>query len=154
MTMARKEKGLLLSPKHGLNPTVPVCFWCGKPKNEIALLGRFKTECDNDAEAPRHMILDYDPCEACKAEWDKCVIVAAVTAKPMNPGQPAVKINDGGTARDAYPTGQYVGITAEAAGRLFGIVSAKPGMVVTIDSGTFDTIFSGVNAKDDSGMEQ
>jgi hypothetical protein len=25
-----------LSPKHGVNPTICTCMWCGKPKNEIA----------------------------------------------------------------------------------------------------------------------
>lgn len=28
-----------VSPKYGVNPTIPVCFFCGKPKNEIALMG-------------------------------------------------------------------------------------------------------------------
>ena len=28
-------KSIPLSPKHGLNPTIPVCAWCGKEKNEI-----------------------------------------------------------------------------------------------------------------------
>ena len=31
--------GIKLSPKHGLNPTIPVCFWCGEERNEVALLG-------------------------------------------------------------------------------------------------------------------
>lgn len=31
-----------LSPKYGVNPTIPVCFWCGKEKNEIALMGRVR----------------------------------------------------------------------------------------------------------------
>lgn len=34
------SKGIKISPKYGLNPTIPVCFWCGKQKNEIALMGR------------------------------------------------------------------------------------------------------------------
>ena len=29
--------GIKLSPKHGLNPTIPVCFWCGEERNEVAL---------------------------------------------------------------------------------------------------------------------
>ena len=28
-----------LSKKHGLQPTIPLCPYCGKEKNEIALLG-------------------------------------------------------------------------------------------------------------------
>ena len=33
---------ILLSPKHGVNPTIPVCFWCGREKNEVALMGYLK----------------------------------------------------------------------------------------------------------------
>ena len=29
-----------ISPKHGVNPTIPRCFFCGKEKNMVALLGR------------------------------------------------------------------------------------------------------------------
>lgn len=32
--------GVKISPKYGVNPTIPCCFFCGKPKNEIALLGK------------------------------------------------------------------------------------------------------------------
>lgn len=39
-----------ISPKHGVNPTIPVCFFCGKPKNEIALMGRMGGK--EDIEAP------------------------------------------------------------------------------------------------------
>ena len=38
-----------VSPKHGLNPTIPQCFWCGKDKSEIALLGKMDKE---DSPAP------------------------------------------------------------------------------------------------------
>ena len=50
-----------LHPKFGLNPTIPTCFWCGKDKNELILLGAAFKE-----EAPRHMYLDYEPCDTCK----------------------------------------------------------------------------------------
>ena len=33
-------KNIKISPKHGLNPLIPKCFFCGKEKNEIAILGR------------------------------------------------------------------------------------------------------------------
>ena len=36
--------GIKLSPKHGLNPTIPVCFWCGEERNEVALLGHIGDE--------------------------------------------------------------------------------------------------------------
>ena len=49
-------KGIKVSPKHGLNPTIPICFWCGKERGEVALLGRLP----GDAEAPKNVVLDYD----------------------------------------------------------------------------------------------
>ena len=36
--------GIKISPKYGVNPTIPVCFWCGKQKNEIALMGHMKDD--------------------------------------------------------------------------------------------------------------
>ena len=76
-----------LSPKYGLNPTIPVCFFCGKQKNEIALLGRISNRkrvrtawggsseqvFDSDVEAPRNMILDYEPCDECKEKFKEGV---------------------------------------------------------------------------------
>lgn len=47
-----------ISPKHGVNPTIPVCFFCGKPKNEIALMGRMGGK--EDIEAPRNLVLDEE----------------------------------------------------------------------------------------------
>ena len=34
------SRNIILSPKYGVNPTIPVCFWCGEQKPEIALMGR------------------------------------------------------------------------------------------------------------------
>lgn len=33
-----------MSKKHGLNPCIPICVFCGKEKNELALLGRLKDD--------------------------------------------------------------------------------------------------------------
>ena len=44
--MARKKKekepSIRLSEKHGLNPTLGVCFFCGEETGEIGLLGKLK----------------------------------------------------------------------------------------------------------------
>lgn len=64
--MTRKNDGsVLLSPQHGLNPSVLYCPVCGKDGG-LALLGRLP----NDAEAPRK-IPDKNPCEACKAQFEE-----------------------------------------------------------------------------------
>lgn len=55
-----------LNKEFGLNPTIPVCIICHKDKNEIALLGdAFK------GEAPMHMLMDIEPCGACKEKYLK-----------------------------------------------------------------------------------
>ena len=61
-----KDKGITLSPKHGLNPSLLKCPICGKDTNEIALLGKLK----DDAEAPRYM-MSNNPCPDCQEHLDK-----------------------------------------------------------------------------------
>lgn len=108
------SKGIEISPKHGLNPTIPVCFWCGKEKNEIALLGRIreKTERNSDIEAPRRMVIDYEPCDECQKMWDSGVAVIEVRETPINPNQPEIQ-------KGLYPTSRSVVMTVEGADRVF-----------------------------------
>jgi hypothetical protein len=49
-----------LHPEFGLNPTMTVCFWCGKPDNNIALLGNAYKK-----EAPKYLCVNADPCDVC-----------------------------------------------------------------------------------------
>lgn len=49
------------SPRYGVNPAIPLCFFCNKPKNEIVLPGRLK----GDVEAPRNAVWDKRPCDEC-----------------------------------------------------------------------------------------
>lgn len=106
--------GLKLSPKHGLNPTIPVCFWCGKERGDIALLGRIgdigKGE---DIEAEKHTVIDYEPCGACLAKMDAGFAVIEATDSPN-------KITSVPLREDIYPTGRYAVITQRAATRIFG----------------------------------
>lgn len=62
------SNGITLSPKYGVNPTIPVCFWCGEEKNEVALMGHIGDgRKHEDFEAPMHMVLNFEPCtEAAK----------------------------------------------------------------------------------------
>ena len=53
-----------LHPEHGLNPTMPVCIFCGRDTGEIALLGNAYA-----GEAPMHMAITDEPCDKCKSEW-------------------------------------------------------------------------------------
>ena len=49
-----------LSPKHGVNPGMGLCFYCGEPV-EVILYGRQP----QDAEAPRYNIVSLEPCAKC-----------------------------------------------------------------------------------------
>ena len=40
-----------LSPKHGLNPTIATCFYCGKDKNELILAGKINKKRRRNAYA-------------------------------------------------------------------------------------------------------
>lgn len=99
------SKSIELSPKHGVNPCMPVCFFCGETKNEIALLGRIGGK--EDLEAPMRAILDYEPCEECKKKFAEGVLLIEVTSYPNTGNQPPIQKN-------AYPTGRHIVVKPEA----------------------------------------
>jgi len=56
-----KRDGIKLSPKYGINPTIPLCFWCGQEKNEIALMDHIGDgRKGEDIEAPIKGVLKPD----------------------------------------------------------------------------------------------
>jgi hypothetical protein len=65
------SKGIRVSEKHGVNPSITVCPICGK-ETGIALLGKLK----GDKEAPMRML--SDPCDDCVSKLgnDKIYILA------------------------------------------------------------------------------
>lgn len=85
-----------ISEKHGVNPSIVVCFWCGKETNEIALLGRLP----NDAEAPRHVVINYEPCEECAG-----LMSQGITLMEADP-------------YDKKPTGRWLVVKEEAVLRI------------------------------------
>ena len=107
-----------LSPKYGVNPTLPICFWCGKEKGEIALLGKLK----DDKEAPKNCVLDYEPCDECKKNWSLGVALLGTSRKPLNDTLPPIKDTEEETL---YPTGQWLVVTKEAAKRYFGEIATE-----------------------------
>ena len=101
------SKSIKLSPKHGVNPCMPVCFFCGETKNEIALLGHIGDgRKGEDFEAPMKAVLDYVPCEECQKKFAEGVLLIEVTQTPTYIGMPI--------AENAYPTGRYVVVKPEA----------------------------------------
>lgn len=101
-----------LSPNHGLNPTIPVCFWCGQQKNEVALLGKLK----GDAEAPMHVVLDYEPCDSCREVFKKGIHVVGVTEVAPREGMLPIQGKDG---VNLYPTGSFFVATEQWATSFF-----------------------------------
>jgi 2-hydroxychromene-2-carboxylate isomerase len=65
------EKSIRLHKEFGVNPTIPLCFWCGKERNEVAMLGAAYAK-----QAPTHMVIDYIPCDACAALQAQGITVA------------------------------------------------------------------------------
>lgn len=110
------SNSIKLSPKYGVNPTIPVCFFCGKPKNEVALLGKMGGR-GEDIEAPMHMVIDYEPCDECKANMDMGItIMGVVTKNPDN--RPPIQENKV-TGECLYPTGAFAVVTEDAVTRWF-----------------------------------
>lgn len=94
-----------ISKEHGLNPSLAVCFFCGKDKGIVAL-GKLK----GDAKAPKRAVFDYQPCEECAEKMRQGITIIEVTrvdngARPIQNG--------------AWPTGRWCVISKEAAEKLF-----------------------------------
>lgn len=98
---------LRLSKKHGVNPSVSICFWCGKD-DAVILCGRLK----GDVEAPRSCVFSYDPCPECKEQFSQGVWIIEASTEPTTRG--AQEIQEG-----VYPTGRMVVVTEEFVTREF-----------------------------------
>jgi hypothetical protein len=103
-----KGRSLRLHPKYGVNPTMPVCFWCGEATGEIAMLGA-----GYKGEAPMSLVINYDPCEKCRANMALGFLVVQCGSIANNP--PLDKNNP-----NSRPTGRWCVIKREVAHRLFG----------------------------------
>jgi len=90
-----------ISKKHGVNPTIPHCFFCQKPKNEVILAGKLP----GDEEAPRGAVWDRNPCDECRHHMETGIIFISV--KP-----------DEKTTDNPYRTGGWVVIKEEAVRRI------------------------------------
>lgn len=123
-----------LSPKHGVNPTIPICFWCGKERGEIALMGRIGDgRKHEDFEAPKHMVIDFEPCEECKNNMALGFTAMEATNIPNSVSK--VEMQKG-----VYPTGRFVVIKPEAARRIFKGLDYSIGKAF-VDVATFTQLF-------------
>lgn len=123
------DKGIPISEKHGVNPTLGVCFWCGEHTGEIALLGKLP----NDAEAPRETVLNYEPCEKCKEHFESGVLIIEVYEQTANDNKPPIK--------DTHiPTGRYVVVDPNA----FNDPEIKAGNKCMLDTEEFERMFGSI----------
>lgn len=90
-----------LSPNHGINPTMGICFFCGEETGTIALTGKLP----NDEEAPRKTVLNYEPCDKCRAQFEKGIAFFGVTKTALD-NRPEIALN-------AYPTGSVIVLTED-----------------------------------------
>lgn len=112
---------LILSKKHGVNPTISICFWCKEPEG-IALLGNnYKGEDGKSAEAPRHMILSYNPCHKCVAIMEQGTVIIEVVEATDDTQPP---IQDVGGVK-LVPTGRWLVMQSEAANEAFNTMERK-----------------------------
>ena len=148
------SKGITLSPKHGVNPSMDLCFWCGQPKG-IILCGRMheKKGDRTDVEAPKGMVMNLEPCDKCKENFNLGVQIVEVNddgSKFHNDLTFAIRAEDN---KVKWPTGRFVVMKAES------IKGGKPGMRMLCDPGLMDKIFAAQDARDkakdvgDSGKE-
>ena len=136
--MARRGRSIKVSPKHGVNPSLETCFWCGKEMG-VALLGRLK----GDAEAPRHVCLGLEPCNDCKARFAQGVQIVEVSEDGSRfDGNKAFQIKDA-EGHIVYPTGRFVVMKAEA------IRGGKPGAKMLADKATMNQIMERFGQKDE-----
>lgn len=123
------SKGITLSKKHGLNPSLDICFWCGEPKG-LALCGRIK----GDAEAPRNMVTSLEPCNKCKDKFKLGVHLIEVIDDGSRFGYNKAFAFVDTEGKPHWPTGRYVVMKPEA------VKGGKPGTKALCDRDTMDNI--------------
>lgn len=127
-------KSIRVRQKHGVNPSIPVCFWCGKEKNEIVLLGRLP----KDAEAPMKGVYNYEPCEECLKHRANGITVIEVTE--------SVKSDFPPIQGDFSPTGRWSVLREGAVTRVFNpevLPELLEKRVMLMDTETYQTIIFG-----------
>lgn len=89
------SNSIKLDPKYGVNPSIDICFWCGKDSGNISLLGHIK----GGKEAPRYSINTYEPCDSCKKLGEGKIMLLHVVNEQ--------KGNEPSIIEGAYPTGVH-----------------------------------------------
>ena len=130
------SKGIKVSQKHGVNPSMDICFWCGEVRG-VALCGKLK----GDAEAPKKMVTSLEPCDKCKERFKKGVHLIEVTDDGSHCGNNKAFAFKDTEGKFHWPTGRYVVMKPEA------MRDGKPGTKALCDKATMDRILQGAKAK-------
>lgn len=84
-----------LSNKHGVNPTVGVCMYCGREDGTIGLMGQLP----GDREADGYSIISDEPCDECKGYMEQGIMLCEVV------GTYTIKLRNRRTKERPRPTG-------------------------------------------------
>lgn len=118
-------KNIRVSEKHGLNPSIDVCFFCGNDK-QLLLFGKLK----GDAKAPTRVVSSYVPCEECRKKFAEGRLVIEVVTED-NGVQPI--------AEGAWPTGRWCVLSHDTANVLF---KGVPNPTVLLEKELFDAMMN------------
>lgn len=126
-----KEPSIKLSKKHGLNPTIPLCPYCGKPKNEIMLTGAAgeklaKQLGHKDGDMPMQVEIpgDIEPCDDCKKDRIMVIVTdtedkdAQIIETLMVKEDAVMRILKDGEFKDTVRETRRFGMTADIARQL------------------------------------
>ena len=114
-------KSIRLHKKYGLNPTIPLCFICRKPFNELILLGAGYKE-----RAPMYMVVGLRICEDCRARFLAIGVLCVQTDKE--------------SSQDKWrATGNYIVVSNDAWSRLFTTPIPEKKIAI-LDSVAFDAL--------------
>jgi hypothetical protein len=114
--MGGRTNSLRISPKHGVNPSVGVCFWCGEDDGTVLLAGKMKsTEEDSDPEAPRRMCASLEPCKQCEENMALGITLMEATDEEISRVE---GFSSSHAVRKPVPTGRWWVLKEDAIRRL------------------------------------
>jgi len=96
----RREPGITLDEKHGVNPSLMQCFFCMEPMG-LVLFGRMK----GGGEAPREVCLNHEPCDKCAGYMKEGIVLISASEEK-------------GTSENPWRTGGWIVIKEEALRRI------------------------------------
>lgn len=140
-----------VSEKHGVNPALGRCLWCGGDDGTLLLLGRLP----GDKEAPRHVIHSYDECKACAEKFAEGLLIIEARCERTGSHNPRRQPKIGTVADmpplsrqpegDMYPTGRHVVLGEPGIEKLrsmvIGIEVPGPGGRMLMDLEVYGQLF-------------